>query len=264
MNTCPVDHPTIKALFDPSVPDNPVLWAVFKGRNTGKALVDDLHHPSQCVVRTDAVLTFVSRDIDQAFLHEALAYFRQAGPIWLVWPSTLSTQLPAPEGGQIVQRLEFYDPEPRSPWLADLRKQLPPGFEIRPIDRRLLERCEWRSDMEFYCGNLDNFLANGMGLCLMQGDEIIVEAYVSSFGELYAEIGAVTREAYRGRGYAPIACAFLIEACEKRGFRAYWSCDADNLASIRVGRKLGFRHEKAYQILEYVPVSGSQRKGEIP
>lgn len=94
-----------------------------------------------------------------------------------------------------------------------------------------------------------------MGLCLMQGDEIIVEAYVSSFGDRTAEIGAVTREAYRGRGYASIACAYLIEACEQRGYQPYWSCDADNLASIQVARKLGFRHEQAYQILEYSPLS---------
>jgi RimJ/RimL family protein N-acetyltransferase len=263
MKTCPANHPALPALFDPSVPDNPVLWAVFKGRNTGKALTDDPNHPSQCVVRTDAILTFASRGIGQAFLQEAIASFRQTSPVWLVWPATLSAQLPAPEGGQIAQRLEFYDPEPRSPLLADLRRQLPAGFEIHPIDRKLLERCEWRSDMEFYCGSLENFLANGMGFCLMHDDEIIVETYVSSFGELYAEIGAITREAYRGRGYAPIACAFLIEACEKRGYQAYWSCDADNSASIQMGRKLGFRHERAYQILEYGPVSGSRQKGEI-
>ena len=59
-----------------------------------------------------------------------------------------------------------------------------------------------------------------MGLCLMQGNEIIVEAYASSFGHVTAEIGAVTHEAYRGKGYAPITCAYLIEACEQRGYHA--------------------------------------------
>ena len=65
--------------------------------------------------------------------------------------------------------------------LAELRRRLPAGFELFPIDRQLIERCEWRSEMEFYCGSLDNFLLNGMGLCMMQGDEIIVEAFVSPF-----------------------------------------------------------------------------------
>ena len=255
MHECAVNHPALPALFDPDVPDNPVLWAVLEGHHTGKALVDNLHHPSQCVLRTDAVLTFFGHQTTQLFLNEAIAYFRHIGAVWLVWPPAISSRLLEPEAGSIIQRLEFYDYDPCSDMLVQSRQSLPSGFEIHPIDRQLLERCEWRSDMEFYCGSADSFLANGLGLCLMQGNEIIVEAYVSSFGLVSAEIGAVTHEAYRGRGFAPIACAYLIEACEQRGYRAYWSCDADNPASIRVARKLGFRQEKAYQILEYSPLS---------
>ena len=228
-----------------------MLWAVLKGRNTGRALVDNVRSPSQCVLRTDAVLTFSSRQISQTFLNEAIVHFRRKDPVWLVWSPIISSQLLAPEATHITQRLEFYDCDAYSRVLAGWRRRLPDGFEIRPIDRHLLDRCEWRSEMEFYCGSLDNFLLNGLGFCMMQGDDIIVEAYVSSFGETKAEIGAITQEAYRGHGYAPITCAYLIEACEQRGYQAYWSCDTDNLASVRVARKLGFRQEKAYQILEY-------------
>jgi len=251
MHECPADHPALPTLYDPSVPDHPVLWAVFNGRHTGRALVDDVRYPSQCMLRTDAVLTFASRQIDQPFLHEAIARFQKAGDVWLVWPAANSTDLVAPEAACATQRLAFFDCDARSPVLADLRRRLPNGYEIRPIDRQLLERCEWRSDMEFFCGSANNFLANGLGLCLMNGDEAIVEAYVSSFGEKDAEIGAVTREAYRGRGYAPITCAYLIQACAQRGYGAYWSCDVENKASVRVAQKLGFRKERAYQILEY-------------
>lgn len=255
MYESPVDHPALQTLFDPSVPDNPVLWAVLKGRHAGRALVDDVQHPSQCVLRTDAVLTFASRWISQSFLHEAIAHFRKMGDVWLVCPPTGSFQLLAPETNRVIRRLEFFDCDARSPVLADLRQRLPDGCQIRPIDRALLERCEWKSDMEFFCGSLDNFLANGIGLCMMRGDEIVVEAYASSLGETQAEIGAVTREAYRGRGYAPIACAYLVEVCERRGYEAYWSCNVDNVASIRVAKKLGFRRERAYQVLEYAALS---------
>ena len=251
MIACPVYHPALPGLFDPAVPDHPALWAVLEGRHRGRAWVDDVQHPTQCVLRTDAALTYMGRRISQAFLNEAIANFRQIGPVWLVWPPATSSQLPAPEAATFVQRLEYTDCDADAPILATWRNRLPAGFEIHPIDRQLLERCEWRSDMEFYCGSLDNFLVNGMGLCLMRGDEIIVEAYASSFGKTHAEIGAITHEGYRGHGYAPIACAYLIQACEQRGYHAYWSCDVDNPASARVARKLGFRQEKAYQVLEY-------------
>ena len=254
MHECAANHPVLPALFDPAVPDNPVLWAVLKGRHTGKALVDHLLNPSQCVLRTDAALTFFGRQTTQTFINQAVAYYRRTDSVWLIWPPTISSMLLEPEAGLSISRLEYYDYDPYSDAFTNLRRRLPDGFEIHPIDRPLLERCEWRSDMEFYCGSIDNFLTNGMGLCLRDGNEIIVEAYVSSFGDATAEIGAVTHEAYRGQGYAPLACAYLIEACEQRGYKAYWSCDADNQASIRVARKLGFRQEKAYMVLEYNPM----------
>jgi RimJ/RimL family protein N-acetyltransferase len=124
---------------------------------------------------------------------------------------------------------------------------------VRAIDRELLERCEWRDDMASYCGSLENFLHNDLGLCLMDRDETIVEAYASAFGATYAEIGAITHEPYRGKGYAPIAVAYLIETLEQRGYHAYWSCDIDNPASAQVARKLGFRIERSYEIWEYEP-----------
>ncbi len=54
---------------------------------------------------------------------------------------------------------------------------------MRRIDRALLERCEWRDDMAFYCGSLENFLRHDLGMCLMHGEEIIVEAYACPLGE---------------------------------------------------------------------------------
>ena len=70
------------------VPDHPALWAVLKGRHIGLAL-DNMEHPTQCVLRTDAALTYSSRQISPAFLREAVTRFLKVGPIWLIWQSTL-------------------------------------------------------------------------------------------------------------------------------------------------------------------------------
>lgn len=255
MHACSTDHPALQRLFERTLPNNPVLWAVLRGCHAGTAWVDDVHYPTQCLLRTDAVLTFVSPQTGQSFFDAALAHARRTAEVWLVWSPELYPRLRAPEAAGVAARLEFYDCDPRSPELTALRRRLPEGCEIRPIDRDLLAGCEWGPEMAFYCGSLDNFLAHDVGLCLMRGDDIIVEAYASSLGRTQAEIGAITREAYRGRGYAPIACAYLIQILEQRGYRPYWSCDVDNPASIRVAQKLGFRGEKAYQILEYSALS---------
>lgn len=253
MIECNTNHPALPSLFDPHVPNNPVLWAVFEGRYAGQALVDDIQHPTQCVVRTEAVLTYASQQVSQSFLGEAIDYFRHTRPVWLI---RSPSDPPAPDGYRALQRLEFFEYDPLSLILVDLRNRIPPGFEIRPIDSDLLNRCEWRDDMAFYCGSLENFLQYGLGSCLMHGEEIIVETYASALGAPYAEIGAITHEEYRSRGYAPIAVAYLIEALEQRGFHAYWSCDTDNHASAHVAYKLGFKIERPYEIWEYKPDVG--------
>ena len=252
MIECPVDHPELPKLFNPQVPNNAALWAVFEGRHAGRALVDDPHHPTQCVLRTEAVLTYASQRVSQEFLADAIGHFRKTGRIWLI--RSQGDPL-APEGYRNLPRLEFYEYDPHSPVLADLRSRLPGGTIMCQIDRSLLERCEWRDDMAFYSGSQENFLKNDVGMCLMYGEEIIVEAYACPLGSSYAEIGAITHEPYRGRGFAPIAVAYLIELLEQRGYQAYWSCDVDNPASASVARRLGFMVEKPYEIWEYMPDS---------
>jgi hypothetical protein len=68
MIECTPIHPRLADLFDPHVPNNPALWSVLSGSHAGRAVVDDLRSPRQCLVRTEAVLTYASRGIEPAFL----------------------------------------------------------------------------------------------------------------------------------------------------------------------------------------------------
>jgi len=245
------DHPALKGLFDPHIPNSPALWAVLEGRHSGVALVHRAHNPEQCVLRTDAALTYLSTQTRQAFLDASIQHLRRRGPVWLVWPHHSRLEPPPDGRAAVVHRLEFYDCDPQSDTLIQWCERLPDGFEIRPIDAPLFQHCEWREEMAFYAGSEENFLAQDIGLCLLNGEEVLAEAYASALGNALAEIGATTRQPHRGRGYAPIACAYLIQDCHQRGYQAYWSCDADHSASIRVARKLGFRRERPYTIYEY-------------
>jgi len=230
------------------VPNNPALWAVFLGHHTGLAIVDDLQHPQQCLLRTEALLTYASRGISRDFLVKGLEHLRQRGSIWLV--RSPGDPL-APAGFKVQPRLEFYNYDRTSSELKVIREKLPDQYVLRKIDMGLLQRCAWRDEMAFYCGSLENFLRYGFGICLMDEEKIVVEAYASALGSPYAEIGAITHEPYRNRGYASITVAYLLEALEIRGYHGYWSCDVDNLASAKIARKLGFRTERVYEIWVY-------------
>ncbi len=251
MYTFPPADERLQELFDPDLPNSPALWAVLEGKYGGRALVEDRNHPDQCVLRTDAALTYFSRGTKQNFLDEAVARFLKEGPVWLVWPVHSSLSAPNASEPQVIERREFRGCDPDSRTLLDLRNSLPDSAAIQPMDRTLFRQCEWRSEMIHYAGSEESFFEHGIGLCLLRGKEILVEAYASAVGNNKAEIGALTRKNYRGRGYAPIASAYLIEICRQRRLEVIWSCEADHLASIRVAQKLGFRTERDYTIYEY-------------
>lgn len=57
--------------------------------------------------------------------------------------------------------------------------------------------------------------------------------------ELGFEIGVETAEGYRGKGYALSNCALLASALISRGRDVLYECEAGNLASVRLIKKLG-------------------------
>lgn len=247
----PAAQSNLLALFDSEVPNNPMLFATLLGHTPGRAFVDDADHPSQCMIRTNEGLIFFSQQASQAFFDEGFDLIKQFSHVILIWRSDIF-QIQIPNADKTIQRLEFSEHDANNQSLADIKNvSLPDGFEFRVIDRDLLERCVWREEIENFCGSLENFLAHGFGVCLMRGDEIISESYAPFIGAHNVEIGAVTSETQRGHGYAAMTCAHLIQTCLERGLQPYWSCDADNLASVNLARKLGFQHEREYEIRMY-------------
>lgn len=247
----PPTHPNLSPLFDRKIPNNPILFATLMGHTPGRAWVDDPGSPSQCLVRVNGSLVFISSGADQAFLEEGFETIKQFSHVVLVWRRGEST-LQIPKADRILQRLEFTEYDAKSKFMADLISgRLPDGFEIRDIDKELVKKVDSREDIESYCGSLENFLAHGFGICLMQNGEIVSEAYAPFVTANNVELATFTRETHRGHGYATTTCAHFIQTCRERGLEPYWSCDADNLASVSIARKLGFKHEREYEILAY-------------
>lgn len=130
----------------------------------------------------------------------------------------------------------------------------PHECHVNRVTRELLERCQWRDFVVNATGSVTAFLQTGIGVCLMVGDEIVAEGYAPYIGRGSAEVGVVTSEEQRGRGYATIVAAFLAAIVGEQDLAMYWSCDADNAASIRVAEKLGFQDPKSFALLLYRPL----------
>lgn len=243
-------HPALLPLFDPQIANHPMLFATLLDHNPGHAFVDDVAAPTQGMVQTNGRLLFFSQQADQSFFDEGVAHIKQTSHVALIWSATAYPRLQIPPADKTIQRLAFPQHD-NTASLARFQRPLPAGLALRPLTKELLERCEWREEIESFCGRLDNFVAHGFGLCLMQGDDILSEAYAPFVGQERIEIGVVTNEAHRGKGYGAITCAALIQTCLERGLAPYWSCDADNTASAHLARKLGFHDEHPYEIRLY-------------
>lgn len=71
--------------------------------------------------------------------------------------------------------------------------------------------------------------------------EIVSLAHTFAWSPMYVDIGVTTHEDFRGGGRATAAAAIVAAEVQKRGKVPVWSTGVDNLPSMRVAEKLGFR-----------------------
>ncbi|MGH4023255.1 MAG: GNAT family N-acetyltransferase [Pseudonocardiaceae bacterium] len=60
-------------------------------------------------------------------------------------------------------------------------------------------------------------------------------------GERYEDVGVVTEQAFRRRGWSTACAAAVVADIRARGRRATWTTSPDNIGSLGVAARLGFR-----------------------
>jgi L-amino acid N-acyltransferase YncA len=102
----------------------------------------------------------------------------------------------------------------------------------------------------------------GYGLCLTKNGELLCEAFAGPAANGVIEIGVETHPHHMQKGYGRLTCAHLIHAMEQQGYRTYWNCAKQNVASIALARTLGYRDEKGYRLLAWFPKNAGQADRE--
>ena len=249
----PPDHvtPQLRALFDPRMPAGFRCFAVIAGDAVGRIFTDNPLRPTWGAVQEGAFGTvYPGGELAASTWLRLIAKLRDDGDVLVgLWPDDERIQLLPSARDYAGFTLDFTD-RPIGAGL-DRYSQLPDGCTMRNLDRELFERSE---DRDFYSGlygSVEQALEKVHARFLMRGDEICCEsyAYFAALGTI--EIAAATREPYRGRGYATITCAHLIQECEVYGYQTYWNCARQNLGSAALARKLGYRTEKEYRLLAW-------------
>ena len=102
-------------------------------------------------------------------------------------------------------------------------------------------------------GTFEQLLEAGAVAGAVIEGELVAVASTWAVSGRYADLAVVTAAFWRGRGLAT-ACAGLVVAVIQRSGRVpVWSTGEDNVASLRVARKLGFKEEGRRTYVNVVP-----------
>ena len=95
-------------------------------------------------------------------------------------------------------------------------------------------------EMALGFGTLEGLLAEGIATGAVVDGDLVALACTTAQTERHADVGVVTMQEWRGQGLATACAALVADGIHRSGRVPVWSTGEDNLASLRVARKLGF------------------------
>ena len=139
MGPIDVRSPGLPPLFDPTLPNAPMLFAILEGSLPGRAIADDPDAPTLAAVQSAEGIAFLSRTTSQAELDTALSGLRRDAIVGLTWPVDAGgTGTPEPPA-RAQDRLGFGPIPATGERLQRLRDALPAGVSVRRLDAEWLD-----------------------------------------------------------------------------------------------------------------------------
>lgn len=244
----------------------PLVSAVLHGGQRGQVFADRRDTPGAAfVVNGFGFALFVGDERDEDFaaaLARLLASADALKPKYLLWyapPESWQARLDA-AGGEVARRrgrIRYEFREERAPWLAGGAEQRE-GFELRNVTAELIRRTDELGvalDSRFW-SSADDFVANGLGVCLTRGNDVASLCYAAAVADGLAEVDVVTRPEFRGQGLAGVVTKQFIRECLGRGLAPTWDCFDYNAGSVKLAEGVGFAELRRYPFYSFnVPLS---------
>jgi hypothetical protein len=147
------------------------------------------------------------------------------------------------------EAIDFTDRRPPAEEAALVARDLPDGARVVQLDASLLPMTEWFEDTIHAFGSAERWEELGIGYAVMIGDRMVAEAMAGPRCRGLLEMGVVTREDQRQRGFGTLVSLLTARACEARGDRVWWNANAGNLPSLAIARRIGFSQERRYDLV---------------
>jgi hypothetical protein len=218
-----------------------LVHGVLDGLMPGRFFVDDAHAPRTVVSCGEHGFWFGLGEPNGELVRHGLPELRAAiGPyateLWATtdaWAEALN-----PLFAEHKSRNEYHFVGPND----TLRSQLPPGFELVPLDVAIARKFEGAVDpwVVNIWGGPERFASMAFGWAVMRGDELARFCTTCGLGGGEAEVEIVTNDRYRRLGLATVAGAAFVRTALEHGYRPAWTCSTGNTGSERLAEKLGF------------------------
>ena len=225
------DHESLRQWFSPERP-GPVIWAHVLHTGYGSCAVDRWPDPRAVLAEIGGNYSLRGDPDRVGGLADTLAGFVEAPPEWLLALRRIDPGLHSWD--RVIFELAGR-PAPPPRVEAEVRRLT--GGDTGAV-AGLSEDIGWIGET---WGDGAGLAAGGLGWGAFVDGRLASVAVPFYLGERYEDIGVVTEPEHRGRGLSPACAAAVIADALARGHRAAWSTSTDNVASIRVAERLGFR-----------------------
>lgn len=245
---------------------NLVIDAVVEGNSPGQIWVDDLTSPKTAFMWDKAHCYYLvgsagnvefnsalKEFINEKVVPEAIEHNRFVFKVYYTskaWESKIGAILDAAsprKRERVLYTLEKLE-------IAEWRDGIPPGLCIKPIDEKLLKKTSLKNipavvgEIESCWNCVDDFLRNGFGFCLVDDQAIACWCTAEYVSRGKCGIGIETGEVYRGRGFAKLTTCAFVDYCISNDILPHWDSWMDNLPSIAVAEKVGFKKTLEYTV----------------
>lgn len=266
----------VKSLFAP-YRHQLLTRSVMEGHSVGEIYVDNRISPKCAVMRGihfevylagDPGCTTKEKEFSDWFSEQIFAPVKEKGFPYLnvyyvseAWKQRISRFF-AQEGYQTEQvKKRFYtldlNAASRSCSKFDLvSTSLPGGASIQPITSELVNDTEktnldqmllW---IELSWPSVEHFLQHGMGYAVVEDNAIASWCLTLFAADADWELGLMTLDAYRKKGYAKALALACVNYSLANGKQPLWNCDDTNLPSIHVAESVGFQLERSYEVFQ--------------
>jgi len=249
-----------------SLKTNTAIESIFNHKNEARLFVDDPEQPKSLLVLNSWAYYYLAGDATNDDFNTSMVAFLEKDFFPECIKSDTNTEFAFyPDDDKWCEKIEsifsylnltksgktyfVYD---KKRFNQNWRDDIPEGFKIKRISPEIIDAIENNKEfidyVKFAWTSLDKYFEKGLGYCAVNEHDfanICISVFAS---EKEREVGIKTFPDFQRKGLAYLTACAYIEECLEKEFIPVWSCFSDNVKSVKLADKLGYRVEDSHPI----------------